>query len=220
MCGIFGSSNFGIFSTAFAVNQERGNFASGTYYVSPGNTLIRKNEANYNITGQYAWYDLESYRLYLGHAQAPTGAFREWSADTTHPFEIGDWVVAHNGVLENHTQLNRVYDLQGTNEVDSSTIPALLTERYAGDDVFCIAETAELLKGTFACWLYSKHTEKAYIIRSGSTLYCDPETNTFSSLPLDEVCEEIVEQGVIYELTVEGITQVGEFKQDSPFLIL
>ena len=220
MCGIFGSSNFGIFSKAFVANQERGTFASGTYYVSPGNSLIRKNDSNYNITGQHAWYDLESYRLYLGHTQAPTSSCREWAADTTHPFDIGDWVVAHNGVLENSDQLNKVYNLHGTNAVDSTTIPALLTDRFAGDEIFCITEAAGLLKGTFSCWLHSKRTEKTYIIRSGSTLYCDPETNTFSSVIIPEVCEQVVEQGVVYELTVEGITRVGEFELDSPFLIL
>lgn len=220
MCGIFGSTCFGIFARTFIANQQRGTFASGTYYVAPGNTLIRKNEANYNITGQHAWYDLDDYNLYLGHTQAPTGASRDWAADTTHPFDIGDWVVAHNGVLENNEQLIKEYNLVGTNTVDSSVIPALLTDRYAGDDIFCVSEVAGLLCGTFACWLYSKKTEKAYVIRSGSTLYCNPETNTFSSVVVEDVCEEIVEQGIVYELTVEGMTKVGEFEQDSPFLIL
>ena len=220
MCGIFGSSSFGIFVKAFTANQERGTFASGTYYIAPGNTLIRKNDANYNITGQHAWYDLDQYNMYLGHTQAPTSACREWNASTTHPFDIGDWVVAHNGVLENHEQLTKEYKLYNTNQVDSSVIPALLTDRYAGHDIFCISQVAGLLSGTFACWLHSKRTGKSYIIRSGSTLYFEPESNTFSSVIIDDVCEQVVEQGYVYELTVEGITKVGEFEQDSPFLIL
>lgn len=220
MCGIFGSSDFIYFEKAFVENQQRGTFASGTYYVSPGNTLIRKNDSNYNLTGERAWYDIDDYRLYLGHTQAPTGAFREWSADTTHPFDIGDWVVAHNGVLENHKELIKEYKLDHNNPVDSSVIPAMLTERYAGDDIFCVTEVANLLRGTFACWLHSKRTCKTYLIRSGSTLYCNPDSNTFSSVVIDNVCEEVVEQGVVYELTIEGITPVGTFEQDSPFLIL
>lgn len=220
MCGIFGSSVYSTFEKSYIANQERGTFASGSLYVAPNDIYLRKNETGYDLTGEYAWEDVHKYQLYLGHAQAPTGSMREWSASTTHPFDVGDWIVAHNGVLENDKDLAKEYLYQHDHPVDSAVIPALLTEKHVGDDVFCIEEVAGLLKGTFACWLYNKKTQNTYLIRSGSTLYYTPDTNTFSSVPIDELCVESVEQGIVYQLTREGITQVGEFPYDSPFLIL
>ncbi len=220
MCGIFGSTSFDTYEKLFTANRVRGNFASGSLYVAPTDLYIRRDGRDYCMSGERVWNSIHDYTLFLGHTQAPTGSFRQWSSSTTHPFDIGYWIVAHNGVLENHHSLIEEYCPDHTNSVDSSIIPALLEERYVGDDIYCISEVANLLKGTFACWIFSKHTRQSYIIRSGSTLFQSPTSCTFSSIPIEGVCEDVAEEGVIYQLTTEGSTQVGAFVSDSPFLIL
>lgn len=220
MCGIFGSNSFKTFTEAFVLNQERGTFSSGTLFIGDDGTYLRKNDNTYDIMGQVEWDDVSDFNMYLGHVQAPTGEFREWSAHTTHPFEYGDWSIAHNGVLENHHEIIEHHFPEHNNPVDSSVIARLLDEMFLGDAIFCISETLSKLRGTFACWLHNMKSNQTFLVRSGSTLYCDRLSNTFSSMPIDSVCEESVDQGVIYELTSEGMTAVGEFNYDNPFLIL
>ena len=63
--------------------------------------------------------------------------------------------------------------------------------------------------------LHSGSTKNTYLARSGSTLYANIITNDFSSLPNKDF--EELKEGVLYLLTNEGITSVGEFKPNSPF---
>ena len=71
---------------------------------------------------------IEKGHLYLGHNQAPTETGRGWKEETSHPFWVGDWIVAHNGVLTNFNELIDEYVPMHDNPVDSSIIPALLDE--------------------------------------------------------------------------------------------
>lgn len=220
MCGIFGSSDFESYEKLFELNRERGTFANGSLYVALDDLYTRKNFKAYELSAERVWNSHHDYYMFLGHTQAPTGKYRKWKASTTHPFECGSWIVAHNGVLENFEELKTEYLPEHECPVDSSIIPALLEELFVGDDVYCMTEVSNLLKGTFACWVFSKHTHHTYLIRSGSTLYHDPDNCSFSSLPLEGVCEQSVDEGVIFQLTKEGSTPIGEFQSDSPFLIL
>jgi glucosamine 6-phosphate synthetase-like amidotransferase/phosphosugar isomerase protein len=221
MCGIFGSTRFDTYQQLFNINQERGTFASGCFFYSPDRSWLRKNEGGYKLVDSIDLLDAEDkYQMFLGHVQAPTSSYRSWSQDTTHPFEVGDWIVAHNGILENHEDLKAEHTLKYDNPVDTYIIPSLLQDLYVGDVIRCITEVFSMIKGTFACWLYNKSLKKFYVVRSGSTLYYNDITPSISSIKTDEVSEEI-EEGIIYDMSIaEGMTPVGEFKTHSPFFIL
>lgn len=224
MCGIFGATNLLTYEKLYKENRKRGNFAGGSLFTSTcGDMYLKKWEGVEEpdiLTGTYAWSN--QYKLFMGHTQAPTSAAREYSTITTHPFEHGWYMIAHNGVLENHTDLKREHlqsDTRG-NPVDSAVIPALIDELYVGSDVKALEETFSMLKGTFACWVYSKHTRQAYIVRSGSTLFGNYETSTFSSIKVPNLAEEEIPEGVIFCVTEEGLTKVGNFTKNSPFFII
>jgi len=159
---------------------------------------------------------------YLGHTQAPTSSKRSFDRKTSHPFECNMWVVAHNGVLTNDIKLkNQVRDKNTFNEVDSSVIPALLAQEsdesgLSETDLIC--KILSKLEGTFGLWIYNKVTHNTFIARSGSTIYADLINNTFSSLP--ETNFTSLEEGVLYQITLEGITSVGGFTKNSPFFLL
>ena len=53
---------------------------------------------------------MDTFDVYLGHLQAPTGSNRKWSEETTHPFHIGAWIIAHNGVITNQDSLIKEYN--------------------------------------------------------------------------------------------------------------
>lgn len=223
MCGIFCSTNLSTFEVLEQVNRKRGNFSTGIFYCY--------GKANYNtlrIEGGANWYETklpeEKGWLYLGHNQAPTETGRKWSEYTSHPFQYGDWFVAHNGVISNFHELIDEYIPMHEDKVDSTIIPALLSEfeynsRPCEDpdsEIQNIIYTLEKLKGTFAVWIVNIKTMNVYIARQGSTLfYKDTSISSIKGHGYDEIKE-----GMLYSYTSEGVVELDTFKYDSPFLTL
>lgn len=241
MCGIFGSYNFKRYEKLYDENRVRGNFAYGSMYTRlpagaglARDVWVRKVEKTVDLTKHYSFCD--DYDQFLGHTQAPTSSNREFSPATTHPFNSVHYYVAHNGVLENHNELGREY-LQGwwrDDFVDSQVIPGMLSvnvefdekvmmshdsEEGKTEDVIAIENVCSLLKGTFACWIYSKLSGDTYIVKSGSTLFGNIETGDFSSVFVPGVCEQELKQGVVYCVTSEGLAECGSFVPNSPFFL-
>lgn len=241
MCGIFGSFNFRRYEKLYQHNKERGNFAYGSMYITehghPGlvkDTYIRKCEGTVDLTGHYAFQ--KEYTQFLGHTQAPTSSNRSFKPTTTHPFESVHYVVAHNGVLENHNRLG-AEELPGwwrDDCVDSEVIPGLLSvnvefdediilsyEKEDGktEDVLTIEKTCNSLKGTFGCWIYSRLSGDTFIVRNGCTLFGNINTGDFSSIFVPGICEQELREGVVYCVTSEGLAECGEFNTSSPFFL-
>jgi len=161
--------------------------------------------------------NIDSFRFYLGHTQAPTSSERSFTPRTSHPFSFKDWHVAHNGVLTNYKQLCQLLPKKSYNAVDTSVIPPLLDLSYkqTKDEILAIRDVLSTLQGTFGLWIYNHKTHNIYIARSGSTVYADFITNSFSSVKQENFHE--LEEGLIYLITSEGITSVGKFIPNSPF---
>lgn len=226
MCGIFGSLNYRTFETLYRANRIRGNFAGGSMYVRrvDNDMHIKKwpgVQSDVSLTGDYAFTD--QYDLYVGHTQSPTSSHRNYDTSTTHPFMSGDWIVAHNGVLENHEHLVQYYlsDLQGYKKpkIDSQVIPMLLDRLYVDNDADVLSEVFTSLKGTFACWVYHMKTKQLYIARSGSTLFMNKTSGSFSSVKTEQASTEVL-PGHAYCITSEGVADVATFKCHSPFFTL
>jgi len=242
MCGIFGATTLNKYESLYRKNKVRGHFSGGSLYVSTKGDMYLKKwkgiQDQEEITGEYVWSN--EHTLYMGHTQAPTSSARAYNVMTTHPFEHGWFLVAHNGVLENHLDLRKTYldsadgdcdghtfntldSTMGHSLVDSAVLPALLDENYKSSsvksDVQTIEDTFSLVEGTFACWVYSKHSRQSYLVRSGCTLFGDFINSSFSSVSVPEIAEQEIPEGVIYCITSEGLTEVGRFKNNSPFFL-
>lgn len=223
MCGIYCSNNLTTFEVLQEANKKRGNFSTGIFYCY--------NKANYKTIkkkGNIDWNKVklpkEKGHLYLGHNQAPTETGRDWKEETSHPFWYGDWIVAHNGVLTNSEDLILDYIPAHDSPVDSSVIPALLDEfeykhgpcEDAETEIQNILYTIEKLKGTFALWIVNIKTMNIYIARQGSTLfYKDSNISSLRGCDYKEVSE-----GILYNYSYEGLTELDGFIYDSPFLTL
>lgn len=239
MCGIFGSFKFNEYEKLYNVNKKRGTFAYGSLYVTnttnPGiakDLYVRKREGVTTLSGDYAFE--HDYDMFLGHTQAPTSAARKYSPVTSHPFDSIDYMVAHNGVLENTTELLKDIHMEDMhdNPVDSSIIPILLTYTVEFDEneVFVDHETKTIevqaiehvcskMKGTFSCWIHSKITGDTYLVRSGSTLYGNMYTGSFSSTWANGIANAELKEGVVYCVTSEGLAECGSFETNSPFFL-
>lgn len=219
MCGIFGSFEWNEYKRLYDKNKERGNFSYGCLYSDlGGHHGIIKKEGVINLATHGKFSILETCKLFLGHTQAPTSSERSWATETSHPFKHGYWVVAHNGVLENHNELNDKYHFENVNPVDSSVIPLLLNFHGYTDEIKSISKTFSEITGTFGCWIYNTETHNTYLVRAGSTLFGNELTSTFSSVKTKN-CAKALDEGVIYQVTDEGLIKVGGFSSHSPFFI-
>ena len=234
MCGIFGSNSFKNYERIYIENKRRGIFSYGSLYVAKNKEIyVKKHKGTKSLTGDYAY--AEEFQWYLGHTQAPTSNQREFSPRTTHPFEDMYHIVAHNGVLENHEQIEEDHLINHMNPVDSSVIPALAgmlldfddeinlpdpnDETTKTVDLMAIEKTCMMLKGTFACWFYSKLTGCVYLARSGSTLFGNINSGEFSSVRVRGLVEDELKEGVVYCVTTEGLAECGVFETNSPFFL-
>ena len=235
MCGIFGSPEFNNYEHLYHENKVRGTFSYGSLYANmKGNIHIRKRPGIVNITGDYAFTD--DYNMYLGHTQAPTSVEREFSVETSHPFDNKWFIAAHNGVLENHEEIVQKFFPKHKNPVDSSVIPALMSlsvdlqqrkpenfqkfkDEGVSDDILAITFACGIIKGIFSCWIYSKTTGCTYAVRCGSTLYGNKLKGNFSSIPVKNLAEDELDEGIIYCVTGEGLVECGEFDCNSQFFI-
>lgn len=188
-------------------------------------TLKAQNEIDLNkrekIQVDNTKIKITDFSFYLGHTQAPTSSQREFNVKTSHPFKSGYWTVAHNGVLTNYDELARkIKNKNSFNVVDSSLIPALLNQYSKKEDneIKIITKVLSMLKGTFGLWIHCSFSSNVYLARSGSTLYGNLLTNDFSSLPNKGLTP--LQEGICYMVTHEGLTQVDEFQNNSPFFTL
>jgi glucosamine 6-phosphate synthetase-like amidotransferase/phosphosugar isomerase protein len=215
MCGIYGATNKEKFITLQKLNSSRGDFAQ---------SFLLKNSKGFEIhkvpKKSIATYKLpprKKFDIFLGHTQAPTSNKRSFDPNTSHPFMVENWVVSHNGVLTNFKELVNEFQRPYINNVDSSIIPYILysLNEYYDTEVEVIKTTLELLKGTFGLWIYNIETNNIFLAKCGVTLFADIYKNEFSSVKYKFY--EPLEEGVIYQLTHEGITSVDVFDCDSPF---
>ena len=212
MCAIFGARKYVDFMRLYQQNRERGDFAFGAVFIGTAPQIIK-------TPGTYSGKLRGDFGYFIGHTQAPTSAVQTYNPQTSHPFVCGDWVVAHNGVLTNYTELAAEIENKSTyNEVDSSLIPALLTQRTSNnlDEPTLIASVMASLRGTYTCWLFNQKTKNLYIARCGSTLWVSEDQVSSTEIPEGESFPE----GGIACITEGKLQQVNTFTPASPFFIL
>lgn len=214
MCAIYGAMDRAEFIKLKTANKERGSFCESTLMVNNEQFEIHKVP---RTTIDYKFPRKPKYDIYLGHTQAPTSSKRTFTPITSHPFAYENWFVAHNGVLTNFKDLKEEFSPEWENPVDSSIIPFLLhvTEQYVNDPVKCMLTTLELLEGNFSLWIWNAATKTTYLAKCGATLFAKSIDNIFSSVKF--AGSDSLEDGVLYELTPEGITAIGSFECESPF---
>lgn len=223
MCAIFGSADISTFEVLYDANKERGNFASSAVSLTSDDQLIMKAEGDINF--DKVKINTIGTRYFAGHVQAPTSAKRDWTWDTSHPFDSLSWMVFHNGVLTNAPELEQWCRPSWNNPVDTAIIPELLQHtmescRYKKPrPVYYIKQVLEMLEGTFALSIIDCDTNEVYLARNGSILHYNSKGD-YSTLPGRGYKE--VPEGTILRLNTETkrFNKVETFKVKSPFLFI
>lgn len=137
MCGIFGfnfkqgtisTSRAAILSTNLArLNDNRGGHSWG-FCATDNNELVVKRGLGDMAMAAHQMID---HTTLFGHTRyGTTGAN---TVENAHPFEIGNIIGAHNGIVYNHTNLQRKYDRN--HEVDSQHFFSHLNENKDFSDI-------------------------------------------------------------------------------------
>lgn len=228
MCAIFASFDKNMYDVLMTANADRGNFAYSHCIYGKNNTPFHINKFD-KIINPDDVKDLDSNIFYCGHYQAPTSSARKWKAETSHPFEHGNWIVAHNGVITNVEELQQKYAPESKIIVDSNIIPMLLThfDTDASDaqvsNEIAVKLALEKICGTFAVWIINTKTKRCFIARQGSTLFLNSKTGSFSSVECKSSGWMKAIEGYVYEIDLKkkAVAIVSKIESNnSPFMFI
>ncbi|MFW6378862.1 MAG: SIS domain-containing protein, partial [Nanoarchaeota archaeon] len=93
--------------------------------------------------------------------------------ENTHPHLSADEsiAIAHNGIIENHSELKERFGIVGMRSSTDSEIIAMLAGHFYHDSLEqAIADTVNHLKGTFAIAAVHKHSSEIVVAKKGSPL--------------------------------------------------
>lgn len=200
MCGIFGIiSQRGIERQQFVqlaeLNKHRGNLAFGGVAFSADEMNIFRYPAPFSpeMVPQAAATTL------LGHIRAATGRRTNELSDV-HPFISKNGLLAHNGLLLNHTQFPE-WQLDTAVAVDSQIIlGGIQSFLQSGlSTVAAIQQTVEKLDGQQACWYWSTTERQLYLWRVMAPIYVSQSNEgfVFSSVP-NEWANNLIPEGTIF----------------------
>tara|TARA_R110002020_G_scaffold9197_2_gene36470 strand:- start:351 stop:1013 length:663 start_codon:yes stop_codon:yes gene_type:complete len=217
MCAIFGSFDKTMFEILYEANKQRGNFASSVICLADKDQSVYKQEGSINFD-KFNYAGKDNIEYLLGHVQAPTSAKRQWSYNTSHPFESMSWLVSHNGVLTNDKKLRRKEAKFLENPVDTAVIVELLEKfsRTNKHPVGTIKQSLQFLKGSYALSMLHCYTNEVYIARSGSLLHYNNKGN-YSTMT--GCGYKLLPEGVIMKLNkkTKRWNKAGTFEYNSPF---
>lgn len=141
----------------------------------------------------------------------------------THPIQIGNAAIVHNGIVENHTQLAQETKHKKTSETDTETLLAyllhLLNNNFEESNILkALAILLKKAEGSYAAAIVFKTDElqnKIFWIKKGVSPLIIAKTNDGHAIASDECAINIsAGKATIYELPTEsvGLISPNEFK--------
>ncbi|MFH1055439.1 MAG: glutamine--fructose-6-phosphate transaminase (isomerizing) [Candidatus Altiarchaeota archaeon] len=195
--------------------EYRGYDSAGVAYISEGRISVPKDAGKVDdVKARLNPEKLKS-TIGVGHTRWAThGAPSQLNA---HPHAdcTGDFVVAHNGIIENHLELKEELSERGhtfKSETDTEVISHLLEDYYDGNILEAFARTLGRLKGSYAIAALSAHEGDSILVaRNESPLliglgkgenYIASDAPAFLGETRDAIIMEDLEYGVV---TREGV---------------
>ena len=135
----------------------------------------------------------------FGHNRMTTNGLAKYNYNN-HPFETENFVVVHNGIINNHASLKALYGLQYKEDVDSYIIPALMENNidYFENEGELIKSVAEEISGTYSVLIYSKRNDCLYYFKNCSTSVSIMSCNNTLFLSTDKNSIKFWSENVIF----------------------
>ncbi|MFH0863453.1 MAG: glutamine--fructose-6-phosphate transaminase (isomerizing) [Candidatus Altiarchaeota archaeon] len=154
--------------------EYRGYDSAGIAYITDGRIEVPKDKGKVDeVRAKLKPEGLHS-TIGVGHTRWAThGAPSKLNAHP-HPDCTGDFVVCHNGIIENYLELKAELIEHGhtfRSETDTEVIAHLIEEQYDGDILQALARTLAKLKGSYAITVLSaKEPDRIAVARNESPL--------------------------------------------------
>jgi len=130
------------------------------------------------------------------------------------PFFYENWIVAFSGEIvniENVLKFSKKCDFAITD--NNSSLVNCVLNKLQGDDINeaeVLKETFSLIEGSYSSWVFNIKTKNCFLLKCNSDLYANIYDNDFSSK--EKFGFEPLNDGIVYQLTREGITSVDYFE--------
>jgi predicted glutamine amidotransferase len=162
MCGLFGVVNYSrakpdmvsrLVKALADESTSRGTDAGGVaYYGDKGLLTVVKNHKSIKLNGVLDFEDIYKSAIIMGHTRATTQGLATKNQNN-HPFmgDIGNYALAHNGVLSNDEDVMSVLKLTDNDvETDSYVLVRMLDQLHGGVVSFeTLRDCGEKLGGTY-----------------------------------------------------------------------
>lgn len=208
-CGIVGFSgkkNYHIKTLQMMLvwnSLERGEDSTGIFTPKNGRKRSLQKGSHFVL---YEENQFNPDNLFIGHVRAATIGAKD-NIENVHPFERGEYILAHNGTLRNHTDLATKYTLTVANNfsVDSDIVTGVIESE---DD---IAKAIQQINGAAAFLIHDKRKPNTlYAFRNGERpLFRGVDTN--GSMYISSIDEP---------LYFANLRNIQEFKENVLYTIV
>lgn len=192
MCGIYGCvGTDAVAKTLSGIKklEYRGYDSAGISFFGYGfklNTQIKKYEKNIKcfasglniIKSQGEISKLEQIvnvvkpksQIAIGHTRWATHGKPTCENSHPHYSENGNWVIVHNGIIENYVELKQqLTGLKFYSETDTEVVAKMLSYHFDGDVLNTIKTVCSKLTGSYAfAIIYAKTPDKIYVAKNNS----------------------------------------------------
>ncbi|KYO65493.1 glutamine--fructose-6-phosphate transaminase (isomerizing) [Thermovenabulum gondwanense] len=139
--------------------EYRGYDSAGIAVIDSADLKVVKSEGKIKILEEKLQGELPKGSLGIGHTRWATHG--KPSDVNAHPHEdcTGDFIVVHNGIIENYLEIKEWLEEQGhkfKSETDTEVIPHLIEHYYDGDLFETVKKVVNMLKGSFALGVITK----------------------------------------------------------------
>ena len=194
MCGIVGyigeKEASSILLEGLKKLEYRGYDSAGIALYDQDEIDVVKRVGKLNKLAELVKEEKPTGKIGIGHTRWATHGKPSTPNSHPHSSNSGEFVVVHNGIIENYTELKNELKEKGYNfssETDTEVIPNLIEDYYEGDLAAAVRKTITRLEGSFALVIMSaKEPDKLITVRHNSPLIigiCDDEYFIGSDIP-------------------------------------
>ncbi len=216
MCGIVGyigtNKATDILLESLELLEYRGYDSAGVAFCSGKNVQVYKCPNRVAVLKELVKEQKEDAHVGIGHTRWATHG--SVSYKNSHPHQVGQVTLVHNGIIENYKELIHTYHLEDqlVSSGDSEVACALLNLFYKKDPMEAIIKTLSVIEGTYALvMIFSDRQEEIYAVRKVSPIVVsENETERMLAsdvMPLSRISKEYftLPEQVILKMSKEGI---------------
>lgn len=191
--------------------------------------LQELNDGRFKVNHGIVFIDNKGFDIYKVHSDAEDFKFpkrkkchtvlgvshkktKNFEPEKINPYISDQWIISCYGDFFNHKELIEEFSDGLKMAKNDVLVISHLFEKISlhdDNDVRILKNGLSLIEGHFALWAHNAFSGNSFIAKCNMDIFADIYENTFSTKEFSQ--SEQLQDGKLYQLTVEGITCVGSF---------